>query len=107
MNMTTKYRFVIEINENETAISPGDFYRMRQAGKFTMVKIDENDFAKIIGTTANGTIYVSERLDEEMTEKEEKEYYARKGVTEETMTNRLKPDTLPAGEYYIEGLTLR
>ena len=79
--MTTKYRFVIEINENETAISPGDFYRMRQAGKFTMVKIDESDFAKIIGTTADGTIYVSERLDEEMTEKEEEEYYARKGIT--------------------------
>ena len=84
-----KHRFVIIINENEIPVSPGDFYRMRERGDFVSWKIDGNDFAKVIGIASDGKIYVSEKLDDEMTDKECREYYARKGASEKTFDDKV------------------
>ncbi len=68
---------VIAINNNEIPVSPGDFWRMNEAGMFTDTKIDDNDFVKIYGYTSDGKTYVSERSTNHFTEEQMNEYLIR------------------------------
>lgn len=86
----SKYMFVISVNDNELAVTPGDFCRLKNAGKFVSCHTDINDFAKIIGITADSKIYVSEKLDSEMTDEETEAYYARFSIEGESVLNMIK-----------------
>ena len=77
--------FVIKINEGEIPVWPRVFYRMKTSGYLISWERDENDPVKVIGKTEDGDIYVSELTDDEMTDEEFDAYYARKGITDETV----------------------
>lgn len=104
MDVNYEHTFVIQINDGETAISPGDFYRMKQSGKFATLKTDETDSIKVIGITPDGTIYVSEKPDDEMSDKECEDYYARKGITNEMIEHMFDPDPNDENDTYIKGM---
>lgn len=77
--------FAVKINEGEILVWPGVFYRMKTGGYLVSWERDVDDPVKVIGRTENGDIYVSELIDDEMTDEEFDSYYARKGITDETV----------------------
>ena len=79
---------VIKVHEGETVLSPGDFWRKKQNGFFVKMEEDKDDSIKLMGQDSNGNVFVSEKIDDEMSDIELKDYYEnRKGVSMHDIIN--------------------
>jgi hypothetical protein len=61
---------VIEIEDGEIDVVPGEFWDMRKEGLFVKEYVDENDSLKLVGVTQDGKVYVTEKQLEDMTDEE-------------------------------------
>lgn len=83
---------VVKVNNGEIPVYPGVFYRMKKDGFLVSWERDEEDSFKVIGKTGDGDIYVSELTDDEMTDEECNAYYARHGVTNDSIEKLFSPN---------------
>lgn len=79
---STGWEPVIKINNGETAVCPGEFYRLRRINAFVKEYEDKDDSLKLYGITADGTVYVSVKCDDDMTDEEFDEWARRSGCAE-------------------------
>lgn len=105
-NIMIYYELVIRIKPNEIPVSIGDFAKMRENDQFVSCTIDENDFAKIIGIDKEGKTYVSERPDEEFTDKEFAEYYSRHGITQNVIKKTFGPESITNEDQFVKGMSV-
>ena len=75
------FNLVIKVNDGEIPLSPGDFWRKNKAGNFVSMEESDEDSIKLIGIDSNNTIFVSEKLDDDMNDEEYDTYSKRKNFT--------------------------
>ena len=92
-------KLVITVNDGEIPVSPGDFWRMNKENMFTNVSVDGRDCLKLVGVSKDGEVFVSVKVDEEMTETELQEYCKRESVL--TEFNDSGDDTFYENDTYL------
>lgn len=77
---STGWESVITVNEGETLVCTGEFYRLKEIGFFKKVWEDSVDTIKLYGRGQDGKIYVSEKDDSDKTDEEFADWAHRSGA---------------------------
>lgn len=64
----------IDVNPGETVVLPRIFSEMTERNEFVSISQDSDNWLKLIGITANGKVYVSERFVLNLNDEECKRY---------------------------------